>query len=150
MPRNARVWLSIAGGWLLLGGAAHLTYHVWGVILENDSSGGLREFAMNAMKQAQSPDPLRPTMWRLYRTFSASLGLLFLLGGIMDLMLAAIDAPRRVLSATALTQTLFWTAAFIPFALIDPVIQPLAVVAIAVPLHGIAYITAAETESDLA
>lgn len=140
--RSSRLWLYVAGGWLILGGVAHLGYHVWGIVLENDVSGGLREFAMQAMKQAQSPDPLRPSLWRVFRLFSVSLGLLWLFAGIIDLVAAFGDVPDRVRSMLSLTQTVFWTLAFVPFAFVDPVIQPMVVVGLAVPLHGIAYITA--------
>ncbi len=142
MPRSPRFWLGVAGGWLLFGGFAHLGYHVWGLVLENDVAGGLREFAAQAMKQAQSPDPLRPSLWRAFRLYSASLALLFLFAGIVDMAAALGDVPHRVRTGIALIQTVFWTVAFVPFAFIDPVIQPLAVVGMAVPLHGIAYITA--------
>ncbi|MDX1647034.1 MAG: hypothetical protein R3304_07810 [Longimicrobiales bacterium] len=140
MSRDPRLWLYVAGGWLLLGGLAHLTWHVWGVVMERDTAAGLRAFAMNAMKQAQSPDPLRPTLWRVYRLYSASLALLWTFAGLTDVVMAAVDAPRRILASLSLLQTVFWTAAFVPFAFMDPVIQPLAVVAVAVPLHGIAYV----------
>lgn len=140
--RSSRLWLYVAGGWLILGGVAHLGYHVWGLVLENDVSGGLREFAMQAMKQAQSPDPLRPSLWRVFRLFSVSLGLLWLFAGIVDLVAALGDVPHRVRSMLSLAQTVFWTVAFVPFAFVDPVIQPMIVVGLAVPLHGIAYITA--------
>lgn len=142
MLRSPRLWLGVAGGWLAFAGLGHLGYHVWGVVLENDFAGGLREFGMQAMKQAQSPDPLRPSMWRVYRVYSVSLAFLFLLGGLVDFTAARSAVPHSVKSSLALLQTIFWTAAFVPFALVDPVIQPLMVVAMAVPLHGIAYITA--------
>lgn len=143
MLRSPRMWLWVAGGWLILGGLAHLGIHVWGFVLENDTAGGLRAFAMDAMKQARSPDPLRPSMWRQFRLYSASLALLFLFAGLVDVILVALAAPRRVVASVTLLQTVFWTVAFIPFAFVDPVLQPLAVVAVAVPLHGIAYLTAA-------
>jgi hypothetical protein len=38
--------------------------------------------------------------------------------------------------------TVFWTAAFIPFAFLHPVVQPIVVAAIAVPLHALAWLTA--------
>lgn len=142
MLRNPRVWLGIAGGWLVFAGLGQLGDHVWGLVLENDMAGGLRDFAMQAMKQAQSPDPLRPSMWRVYRLYSVSLALLFFFSGLVDLVFARIDVPHAARSTLALVQTVFWTVAFIPFALVDPVIQPLVVVALAVPLHGIAYLTA--------
>lgn len=140
--RSSRLWLYVAGGWLILGGVAHLGYHVWGLVLENDVSGGLREFAMQAMKQAQSPDPLRPSLWRVFRLYSVSLALLWLFAGIVDIAAAFGDVPHRVRTGISLIQTVFWTTAFIPFAFLDPVIQPMIVVGLAVPLHGIAYITA--------
>ena len=119
--RSSRLWLYVAGGWLILGAVAHLGYHVWGLVLENDVSGGLRAFAMQAMKQAQSPDPLRPSLWRVFRLFSVSLGLLWLFAGIIDLVAAFGDVPDRVRSMLSLTQTIFWTLAFVPFAFVfDP------------------------------
>lgn len=124
-----------------MGALGHLGWHVWGVVLEHDTAAGLREFAMNAMKQARSLDPLQPSMWRVHRLYSLSLALLWLLGALVDLVFTAIRAPRRVLASLALLQTLFWTLAFIPFAFVDPVIQPLIFVGGAVPLHGIAYLT---------
>lgn len=152
MLRSSRLWLYVAGGWLVLGGLGHLGYHVWGLVLENDVSGGLREFAMQAMKQAQSPDPLRPSLWRVFRLYSTSFALLLLFAGVVDLAAAFGNVPDRIRSGLSLLQTVFWTLAFVPFAFVDPVIQPLAVVGLAVPLHGIAYITAEavvrEDESD--
>ena len=142
MLRSPRLWLYVAGGWLLVGGLGQLGYHTWGLVLENDVSGGLREFAMQAMKQAQSPDPLRPSLWRVFRLYSVSLALLWLFAGIVDIAAAFGDVPHRVRTGISLIQTVFWTAAFVPFAFLDPVIQPLVVVGLAVPLHGIAYITA--------
>lgn len=142
MFRSPRLWLYVAGGWLIVGALGQLGYHVWGLVLENDVSGGLREFAMQAMKQAQSPDPLRPSLWRVFRLYSVSLALLWLFAGVVDLAAAFSDVPNGVRTGLSLIQTVFWTLAFVPFALVDPVIQPLVVVAVAVPLHGIAYITA--------
>jgi len=144
--RNPRVWLYVAGGWLVFAGLAHLGFHVWGLVLENDSSGGLREFAMNAMKQAQSPDPLRPSMWRVYRLHSVYVGLLWLFAGGVDMVTAVASNSSRLWATVGLGQTAFWTLAFVPAALIDPVIQPLIVAAIAVPLHGIVYLTAEQAE----
>lgn len=141
MLRNPRVWLYAAGGWLIVGGSAHLVLHIWSFVLENGMVG-LRDFAMNAMKQAQSLEPLRPSLWRQFRMFSVSFSLLLFFGGIVNVLLARIDAPLRVIRAFALLGALFWTAAFVPYAFIDPVIQGIVVAAVAVPLHGIAYITA--------
>ena len=143
MLRSPRAWLWVAGGWLILGGLSHLTWHVWGLVLENETAAGLREFAMNAMKQAQSPDPLRPSMWSSYRLFSVSTGMLWILGGLLDVVFVTVDAPRRILGVLALVQTVFWTVAFAAYAFLDPLIQPLLVVAGAVPLHGIAYMVIA-------
>ena len=140
------MWMYVAGGWLILGGLGHLGYHLWGLVLENDVAGGLREFAMGAMKQAQSPDFLRPSMWTVYRLYSVSMALLWIFGGLVDLVFALKDTPREVRARLALLQTVFWTVAFVPYAFIDPVIQPLMVVAVAVPLHGIAYLTATAPE----
>ena len=148
MIRNPRFWFALAGGWLVFGGLAHAAAHTWSFVLENGMLG-LREFAMNAMKQAQSPDPLRPSMWRQFRLFSTSFALLLLFTGGLNLLLARVPVPARTLRDIALFATVFWTLAFVPFALIDPVIQAIAVALIAVPLHGIAYVTAAaEAESD--
>lgn len=146
MLRNPRLWLYVAGGWLLVAGAAHIALHVWGLVLEHGYGAGLRGFAMNAMKQAQSPDPLRPSLWRQFRAFSAAFGLLLVFAGGADLVLAAIPTPLRVIRAFTLFATVFWTVAFVPFALIDPVIQPMTVAIVAVPLHAIAYLTASMTE----
>ena len=78
MIHNPRFWLSVAGLWLIAAGCAHTAMHVWTFVLEN-GIGGLREFAVNAMKQAQSPDPLMPSMWRQFRMYSVSFGLLLFL-----------------------------------------------------------------------
>ena len=141
MLRNPRLWLAVAGGWLLLTGLAHTAAHVWAFVLEN-GIGGLRQFAMNAMKQARSPDPLTPSMWRQFRMFSVSFSLLLFFSGALDLLFALTDAPRRVLGNVALFGTVFWTIAFIPYAFVDPVIQSIVVASIAVPLHAIAYLAA--------
>jgi len=145
MLRNPRVWLYAAGGWLLLTGLAHSAAHVWTFVLENGIVGQ-REFAMNAMKQAYSTELLQPNMWRLFRTFSVSFGMMLLFAGAVDVLLAWMDAPARIMRAFTLFQTVFWTLAFIPFAFIDPVIQSIMVVVIAVPLHAIAYVTATAPE----
>lgn len=141
MLRNPRFWLAVAGAWLIVTGLAHTTAHVWTFVLEN-GIGGLREFAMNAMKQARSPDPLMPSMWRQFRMFSVSFSLLLFGTGGMNLLFSRIEAPRRVLAHVALFGTVFWTIAFIPFAFVDPVIQSIVVAFIAVPLHAIAYVAA--------
>lgn len=146
MIRSPRLWLTVAGGWLVFCGLAHMGAHVWTFVLEN-GFGGLREFAMNAMKQARSADPLQPSMWRQFRVFSVSFGLLLLFTGAVDLLLAGIRADDRTVRAFALFSTLFWTAAFVPFAFVDPVIQPIVVALIAVPLHAITYVTAANPPS---
>jgi hypothetical protein len=101
MLRNPRVWLYVAGGWLILTGLAHTGAHVWTFVLENGMVG-LREFAMNAMKQAQSTDPLSPSLWRLMRTFSLSFSLLLLFVGSANILLAWTHAPARTLSAFSL------------------------------------------------
>lgn len=141
--RNPRLWLYVAGGWLVVGGLGQLALHVWDFVLENRTSAGLWEFAMNAMKQARTPDLLRPSMWRLFRLYGVGLSLLWLFAGIVDLVLALSTTPRRLVATLALIQTVFWTLAFVPFAFVDPVELPLLVVSVAVPLHGIAYLTAA-------
>ncbi len=142
MIRNPRFWLYTAGAWLIALGLAHMAAHTWTFVLEN-GIGGLREFAMNAMKQAHSTDPLAPSMWRLFRMLSVSFGLLLIFSGAANVVLAWTGAPPRTLRAFALFGTLFWTLAFIPFAFVDPVIQPLVAAIVAVPLHAIAYVTAA-------
>ena len=109
--------------------------------------GGLREFAVNAMKQVRSPDPLTPSMWRQYRMLSVSFALMLFFAGGIDLLVARMDAPRPVLAHVALFGTLFWTIAFIPYAFVDPVIQPLVVAFIAVPLHAIAYVASTLDEA---
>lgn len=146
MLRNPRFWLYVAGGWLLVAGAAHAALHVWGLVLEHGYGAGLRGFAMNAMQQAQSPDPLQPSLWRQFRAFSSSFGLLLVFTGGADLVLAAIPAPLRVIRAFTLFATVFWTVAFVPFGLIDPVIQPMTAAIVAVPLHAIAHLTASMAE----
>lgn len=142
MLRSPRMWLWVAGGWLVLGGLAHLGFHTWAFVLENRTSGGYWEFAMNAMKQATSADLLRPSMWSLFRIYGVGLGLLWLFAGIADLLLVVSDVPQRLLARMSLLQTVFWTLAFVPFGFMEPVAGPLVVVALAVPLHGIAYLTA--------
>lgn len=140
MLRNPRVWFYAAGGWLLLCAAAHATAHVWLFVLENEFYG-LREFAMNAMKQAESPDPLRPSLWRHFRMFSVGFGLLMAFAGLTDLLLARPGVDDEIRRLFALMSTVFWTVAFGLFAFVDPVLQALLVAAVAVPLHGIAYVT---------
>jgi hypothetical protein len=137
------VWLYAAGGWLILAGLAHTTAHVWNVVLEN-GMGGQREFAMNAMKQAFSTEPLQPSMWRTFRALSVSYGLLLVLAGGVDVALAVSEAGGRVVRAVTLLATVFWTVAFVPHAFVDPVAGPLVVALVAVPLHGIAFLTASE------
>ena len=141
MLRNPRVWMYAAGTWLLGCAAAHATAHVWLFVLENEFYG-LREFAMNAMKQAESPDPMRPSLWRQFRMFSVGFGLLLAFTGLTTVLMAGErteDATRR---SFALLSTVFWTVAFGLFAFVDPVLQALLVSAVAVPLFGIAYVTA--------
>lgn len=141
MLSNPRTWLYVAGGWLIVAGLAHFAAHTWTVVLENGMVG-LRDFAMNAMKQARSPDPLQPSLWRQFRLFSVSFGLLLIFSGSVNVVLAWTRAPRTVVQAVTLFSTIFWTVAFVPFAFIDPVIQPIVIAAIAVPLHAIVYVTA--------
>ena len=147
MIRSPRFWLYTAGAWLIALGLAHMAAHTWTFVLEN-GIGGLREFAMNAMKQARSSDPLTPSMWRLFRMLSVSFGLLLIFTGAANVVLVWTRAPLHTLRAFALFGTVFWTLAFVPFAFVDPVIQPLVAAAVAVPLHGIAYLTAAAAEEE--
>jgi hypothetical protein len=146
MLRSPRVWLYAAGGWLIIVGLGHLAHHVWSFVLENGMVG-LREFAMNAMKQAQSLEPLRPSLWRQFRAFSLAWGLLLLFAGSLDVLAAALRPPATVLRMLALFGTLFWTAAFVPFAFVDPIASTLVASVIAVPLHAIAYLTATLEEA---
>lgn len=99
---------------------------------------------MNAMKQAFSQDPLQPSMWRLFRSFSVSFGLMLVFAGGVDVLLAWTNAELRTMRTFALMGTLFWTLSFIPYAFIDPVVQPIVIAIVAVPLHGIAYLTASD------
>ncbi len=139
--RSPRVWLCAAGGWLILVGLAHTGAHVWTFVLENGIVGQ-REFAMRAMQQAYSLDPLQPSMWTLFRSFSVSFALLLLFAGSTAVVLAWTGSPARTLRAYALLGTVFWTVAFILFAFVDPVIQPILVTVVAVPLHALAWVTA--------
>ncbi len=149
MLRNPRVWLYAAGGWLILAGLAHLGAHVGTFVLERGVVGQ-REFAMNAMKQAFSTDPLQPSMWQVFRSFSASFGLLLLFAGAVDVALAWTRAAARTIRSIALLATVFWTLAFVPYAFVNPVIQPIVVALIAVPLHGIAFLSAMAEEEEAA
>lgn len=141
MLRSPRVWLWAAGGWLVVAGLSHAAIHLWTFVLENGMVG-LLDFAMNAAKQAQSPDLLRPSLWRQFRAFSASLAFLLLFAGGIDMVLAQTRAPAPVVRTLALFQTVFWTGAFGVFAFLDPVILPLLASVVAVPMHAIAYMTA--------
>jgi len=140
MLRNPRVWLVAAGGWLLLAALAHSGAHVWYYVLENDMVG-MRRFAVDAMKQAQSMDPLHPSLWRQFRAFSTGFGLLFWFTGVGNLLLWWTRVPVATLRVFTLLETVFWTFAFALFAFVDPVIQPILVAGVAVPLHAIAFVT---------
>lgn len=149
MLRSPRAWLWAAGGWLIVAGIAHAAIHLWTVVLENGMVG-LLDFAMNAAKQAQTLELLRPSLWRQFRAFSASLAFLLLFSGGIDAVLAYTRAPARVIRAVALFQTVFWTGSFGVFALLDPVILPLLASLVAVPMHAIVYLTASlEEETEL-
>jgi hypothetical protein len=139
--RNPRLWLQVAGAWLVLAGLAHTVAHVWTFVLENGMVG-LREFAMNAMKQARSTDPLEPSLWRLFRSLSVSFSLFLLFAGSANIVIARFGANLATLRAFALFGTVFWTIAFVPYAFVDPVIQPIMVALLAVPLHAVAYAAA--------
>lgn len=138
-------WLRLAGAWLLIAGVAHLGGHYWSLVLENGSVG-LREFAMTAMRQVRSPDPLNPSMWRQFRLYSATLGLLLLFAGSVSLLLASRGTRVATMRRYALTATAFWTVYFLLCVFVNPVIQPLVIAAVAVPLHGAAYLTATYAE----
>ena len=148
MLRSPRVWLLVAGGWLVLAGLAHATAHVWLFVLENEFYG-LREFAMNAMKQAESPDPLRPSLWRQFRMFSVGWGLLLFFTGVGNFLLVFTRVRPEALRVFTMLQTVFWTFAFGLFAFLDPVLQALLVAGVAVPLHGIAFVTAEQEAREL-
>lgn len=138
---NPRVWCFAAGGWLVTMGVAQLAWHLWGVVFEH-AMIGQREFAMSAMKQAFFLEPLQPSLWRRHRMLSVSLGLFFVFAGAVPTLLAAVGAGRRVLASFSLFATVFWTLVFVPYAFFDPVAVPLATAALAVPLHGTAWLTA--------
>ncbi len=141
MLRNPRVWLVAAGGWLLVAALVHSSMHVWVFVLENELYG-LREFAMNAMKQAESPDPLRPSLWRHLRMLSMGYGLLLWFTGVGNLLLWWTEVRTDAVRTFTLLETVFWAFAFGLFAFLDPVLQPLVVSGVAVPLHAIAFLTA--------
>jgi hypothetical protein len=138
--RSPRVWLVAAGGWLILAGLAHSTAHLWYYVLEHDLIG--RRFVVEAMKQASSADPLNPSLWRQFRAFSMGFALLFYFTGVGNLLLLWTKVPMETLRVFTLLETVFWTLAFGLFAFVDPVIQPIVVTAVAVALHGIAFVTA--------
>jgi hypothetical protein len=121
-------------------GLLQLGLHVWGIVHEH-AMVGQRAFAMEAMQQAFFLDPLQPSLWRTHRMLSASLGLFYLFAGAIPILLAWIRAEPRILSATTLFGTVFWTLTFVPYAFSDPVALPLATAAVAVPLHGTAWLT---------
>lgn len=139
-------WLRVAAGWLLLCGVAHLAGHYWSLVLENGSVG-MREFAMTTMRQVRSPDPLNPSMWRQFRLYSATLGLLLLFSGTVNWMLSARGTQISTMRRYALTATVFWTAYCMLCVFMEPVIQPLVIAAVAVPLHGAAFLTASYAET---
>lgn len=147
MLHNARVWLYAAGGWLILAGLAHVAWHVWAYGLER-AMIGQSAFAIGAMKQALSTDPLSPSLWGQFRSFSLGFGLLLLFAGCIDGVLAWTRAPRATIATFALFGTVFWTVAFLSFASMEPVIQPLTATAVAVPMHGIAWLTATHGRED--
>ena len=149
MLRSPRVWLYAAATWLILAGLAHTAAHVWNFVLE-EGMVGQREFAMNAMKQAFSTEPLQPSLWRIFRVFSLSFGLMLIFAGVIDFLLAWTEAPARIQKNVALFATFFWTAAFVPYALVDPVFQTLVITIVAVPLHAVAYLTASEAADEAA
>ncbi|MEM7415255.1 MAG: hypothetical protein AAF389_07150 [Gemmatimonadota bacterium] len=146
MLRDARSWLRLAGAWLILAGLTQMGWHVWRLVLENGMIG-LLEFAANAMRQARSLDPMRPTLWSQFRLFSVGLGLLYLFAGAVNLLLATADTDEGLLRRYALFATGFWTLAFVPFTLVDPIVQAWVVAAFAVPLHGSAVLVSGEPDS---
>lgn len=145
MLTSPGLWLRVAGGWLIAAGLAHLGGHYWSLVLENGSIG-LREFAMTAMRQARSPDPLHPSMWRQFRLYSATLGLLLLFSGSVAIVLSGRTTAMATMRLYALTATVFWTTYFLLCVFVNPVIQPLVIAAVAVPLHGAAFLAASYAE----
>lgn len=139
--RNPRIWCWAAGGWLVLMGVAQLAFHVWGVALEH-AMIGQQDFAMQAMKQAFSLEPLQPSLWRRHRMLSASLGFFFVFAGAVPMLLATLRSDDRTLAAFSLLGTIAWTGVFIAYAFFDPVALPLVTAALAVPLHGTAWLAA--------
>lgn len=146
MLAKPHLWLRVAGAWLLAAGLAHLAGHYWSLVLENGSVG-MREFAMTTMRQVRSPDPLNPSMWRQFRLYSATLGLLLLFAGSVAVVLSGRETPVGTMRRYALTATLFWTVYFLLCVFVNPVIQPLMIAAVAVPLHGGAYLAASYAEA---
>jgi len=146
MFRSPRVWLYAAGGWLILAGLTHGGLHVWSFVLERGIDIQ-QEFAVTAMKQSFSPDPLRPSLWREMRMLSVSFGLFLVFAGFVPVSLAWIDAPGRTVRTIALFGTLFWTVTFGLYAFLDPVLGPLLIAACAVPLHALAWLTAQQQEA---
>lgn len=139
--RNPRFWCGAAGAWLLLMGVAQFVLHVWGVALEH-AMIGQQDFAMQAMKQAFSLEPLQPSLWRRHRMLSASLGFFFVFAGAVPLLLTALRSDDRTVAAFSLLGTVVWTGAFVAYAFYDPVALPLVTAAMAVPLHGTAWLAA--------
>ena len=139
--RSPRAWLYAAGGWLIVCGLFHVAMHVWSFVLENELIG-LRDFASDAMKQAISFGPLRPSLWHEFNLYSISFAMLLVFAGVVDMGVAALRAEPRLVRATGLLGTVFWTAAFVPFAFFYPVLTAIVAAGVAVPLHALVYTTA--------
>ena len=146
MLRSPRVWLYAVALWLTLAGLTQLCLHAWAYGLEQGMTS-YGEFAVQAMRQARTADPLQPSLWRVFRAYSVSTGLLLVSCGITAGLIAREQVGPALVTAYGLAGTLFWTVAFLAYALIDPVILPLVTAGVAVPLHGIAYLTASAAAS---
>jgi len=68
---------------------------------------------------------------------------------MVDIVLAWTGAANRTVAAFSLLATAFWTVAFGLFAFVEPVLQGVLVCVVAVPLHAIAYTTAAPAHVSL-
>ena len=140
MLRSPSFWLRLAGGWLLIAGVAQLAIHLWSYALGHELVG-LRELAMEAMRQARTTEPLAPSLWQIFRANGVTVGLLTGFLGVVPLLLAGPGAAPELRSSYAVAATVLWTVAFLLIALSDPVLLPMLTAGLAVPLHGLVYVT---------